>query len=220
VIISIGTSGTVFAVAEEQSADASGAVAGFADASGRFLPLIATLNAARVLVSVAALLGVELEQLSELALRARPGADGVVLVPYFEGERTPNLPHAKASLHGLTIASSTRENLARAAHEGMLSGLGAGLDAVRAVGVRERRLLLIGGAAQSRAVQTIAAQVFDAPVVVPAPGEYVATGAAVQAAWVRSGERPRWPVETLAEPTPDHHPEIRERYAHYAAAAG
>jgi xylulokinase len=220
VIISIGTSGTVFAVAEEQSADASGAVAGFADASGRFLPLIATLNAARVLVSVAALLGVELEQLSELALRARPGADGVVLVPYFEGERTPNLPHAKASLHGLTIASSTRENLARAAHEGMLSGLGAGLDAVRAVGVRERRLLLIGGAAQSRAVQTIAAQVFDAPVVVPAPGEYVATGAAVQAAWVLSGERPRWPVETLAEPTPDHHPEIGERYAHYAAAAG
>jgi xylulokinase len=219
VIISIGTSGTVFAVAEEQSADASGAVAGFADASGRFLPLIATLNAARVLVSVAELLGVGLEQLSELALQARPGADGVVLVPYFEGERTPNLPHAKASLHGLTIASSTRANLARAAHEGMLSGLGAGLDAVRAAGVRERRLLLIGGAAQSQAVQTIAAQVFDAPVVVPAPGEYVATGAAVQAAWVLSGERPRWPVETLAEPAPDHHPEIRERYAHYAKVA-
>jgi xylulokinase len=219
VIISIGTSGTVFAVAEEQSADASGAVAGFADASGRFLPLIATLNAARVLVSAAALLGVELEQLSELALQARPGADGVVLVPYFEGERTPNLPHAKASLHGLTIASSTRENLARAAHEGMLSGLGAGLDAVRAVGVRERRLLLIGGAAQSHAVQMIAAQVFDAPVVVPAPGEYVAAGAAVQAAWVLSGERPSWRVETLAEPAPDHHPEIRERYARYAKVA-
>ena len=88
-----------------------------------------------------------------------------MLVPYFEGERTPNLPHATASLHGMTLASSTRENLARAAHEGMLSGLGAGLDAVRAVGVSERRLLLIGGAAQSGAVQTIAAQVFDAPVV-------------------------------------------------------
>ena len=72
-----------------------------------------------------------------------------MLVPYFEGERTPNLPHAKASLHGMTIASTTRENLARAAHEGMLSGLGAGLDAVRAVGVRDRRLLLIGGAAHS-----------------------------------------------------------------------
>lgn len=219
VIISIGTSGTVFAVAEQQSADATGAVAGFADASGRFLPLIATLNAARVLVSTAKLLDVDLDALAELALQAQPGSGGVVLIPYFEGERTPNLPHAKASIHGLTIASSTRENLARAAHEGMLSGLGAGLDAVRAVGVKDQRLLLIGGAAQSHAVQTIAAQLFDTPVTVPAPGEYVATGAAVQAAWVLSGERPSWPVETLAEPAPDHHPEIRERYAHYALVA-
>lgn len=218
VVISIGTSGTVFAVAERQSADASGAVAGFCDASGRFLPLVATLNAARVLVSTAKLLGVELDALAELALQARPGSGGVVLVPYFEGERTPNLPHAKASLHGLTLASSTRENLARAAHEGMLSGLGAGLDAVRAVGVRERRLLLIGGASQSRAVQTIAAQVFDAPVVVPAPGEYVAAGAAVQAAWVLSGECPAWELQTVAEPEPDHRPEIRARYGHYARA--
>jgi xylulokinase len=220
VIISIGTSGTVFAVAERQSADASGAVAGFADASGRFLPLIATLNAARVLVSTAKLLGVELDALAELALQAQPGSGGVVLVPYFEGERTPNLPHATASFHGLTIVSSTRENVARAAHEGMLSGLGAGLDAVRAVGVSDRRLLLIGGAAQSHAVQTVAAQLFDSPVVVPAPGEYVAAGAAVQAAWVLGGERPSWPLETLAEPAPDHHPEIRERYARYAALAG
>jgi xylulokinase len=218
VVISIGTSGTVFAVAEQQSADATGAVAGFADAAGGFLPLIATLNAARVLVATAKLLGVELDQFDQLALAAQPGSGGVVLVPYFEGERTPNLPHARASLHGLTLASSTRENIARAACEGMLSGLGAGLDAVRAVGVRARRLLLIGGAAQSRAVQAVAAQVFDAPVVVPAPGEYVAAGAALQAAWVLSGERPRWEVELVAEPAPDHRPEIRERYAYYARA--
>lgn len=218
VIISIGTSGTVFAVAEQQSHDTTGAVAGFADATGRFLPLIATMNAARVLVATAKLLGVELDQLAELALQGTPGSAGVVLVPYFEGERTPNLPHAKASLHGLTLASTTRENLARAAHEGMLAGLGAGLDAVRAVGVSERRLLLIGGAAQSAAVQTVAAQVFDAPVVVPAPGEYVAAGAAAQAAWVLSGEHPRWPVEMVAEPEPDHRPEVREQYTHYADA--
>lgn len=218
VVISIGTSGTVFAVAERQSADATGAVAGFADATGRFLPLIATLNAARVLVATATLLGVELEALDELALAAAPGSGGVVLVPYFEGERTPNLPHARASLHGLTLASSTRANIARAACEGMLSGLGAGLDAVRAVGVAARRLLLIGGAAQSRAVQAVAAQVFDAPVVVPAAGEYVAAGAAAQAAWVLSGERPCWPLQLVAEPPPDHRPEIRQRYAHYADA--
>jgi xylulokinase len=217
VVISIGTSGTVFAVTDTPSADVTGAVAGFADASGRFLPLIATMNAARVLVTIAGLLGVDLDALSALALTAKPGSGGVVLVPYFEGERTPNLPDAKASLHGLTSADTTRENLARSAFEGMLSGLGAGLDAVRAVGVREQRLLLIGGAAQSLGVQTIAAQLFDAPVVVPAPGEYVAEGAAVQAGWVLSGERPQWPVGLIATPEPDHHPEIREQYAHYAA---
>jgi xylulokinase len=218
VVISIGTSGTVFAVTDEPSFDVSGAVAGFADASGLFLPLIATLNAARVLVSTAKLLGVDLDALAELALDAQPGSGGVVLVPYFEGERTPNLPDAKASLHGLTNASTTRENVARAAHEGMLSGLSAGLDAVRAVGVREQRLLLIGGAAQSGAVQTVASQVFDAPVVVPAAGEYVAEGAAVQAAWVLSGERPHWQVELIATPVSDHRPEIREQYARYAPA--
>jgi sugar (pentulose or hexulose) kinase len=199
VVVSIGTSGTVFAVTDTPSADLSGAVAGFADASGRYLPIVTTLNAARVLVSASTLLGVDLDTLAELALAAEPGCGGLVLVPYFEGERTPNLPGAKASLHGMTIAATNPENVARAAHEGMLSGLGAGLDAVRAVGVDDKRLLLIGGAAQSRAVQMIAAQVFDSPIQVPEPGEYVAHGAAVQAAWVLSGAgRSNW----LANPSP------------------
>jgi xylulokinase len=220
VVVSIGTSGTVFAVSEHPALDASGTVAGFADASGHYLPLVATLNAARVLSSVAGLLGVDLDAFSDLALTAAPGAGGAVLVPYFEGERTPNLPDAKASLHGLSIASTTRENLARAAVEGMLGGLGAGLDAVRGVGVDARRLLLIGGAAHSLAVQTIAAQVFDVPVVIPAPGEYVADGGAVQAAWVLAGERPSWPLEVVAEPQVDHQPVIREQYTRYARLAG
>lgn len=217
VVISIGTSGTVFAVARHQSHDSSGTVAGFADAAGHFLPLVCTLNAARVLTSVAGLLGVELDALAELAAQASPGSDGVVLVPYLEGERTPNLPQAKASVHGLTLASSSRENLARAAHEGMLAGLSAGLAALRDQGVHERRLLLIGGAAQSTAVHRIAAQVFDAPVVVPAPREYVAAGAATQAGWVLSGERPFWPLRLFADLEPDHHPEIMEQYRRAAA---
>ncbi|NNC13873.1 xylulose kinase [Planctomonas sp. JC2975] len=216
VIVSLGTSGTVFAVTDTSAHDTTGAVAGFADASGRFLPLVATLNAARVLGSVADLLDVDFDDFAELALRAPAGSEGVVLIPYFEGERTPNLPEAKASLHGLTIASSRRENLARAAVEGMLSGLAAGLDAVRAVGVREQRLLLVGGAALNPAVQAVAAQVFDAPVVIPAPGEYVANGAAVQAAWVLSGVRPEWTLDVVAAPAPDHRPVIREQYARYA----
>lgn len=184
VVVSIGTSGTVFAVSERRTIDPSGTVAGFADADGHFLPLVATLNAARVLDAVAGLLGVDHDGLSDLALAAAPGAGGLTLVPYFEGERTPNLPDATASVTGMTLASTTRENLARAAVEGMLSGLGAGLDALRALGVPLRRALLIGGGAQSEAVRKIAPAVFGMPVEVPAPGEYVALGAARQAASV------------------------------------
>ena len=117
---------------------------------------------------IAALLGVDHDELGRLALDAEPGAGGLVLQPYFEGERTPNLPDATATLFGMTLASTTREGLARAAIEGMLCGLADGLDAVRGVGVEARRILLIGGAAQNPAVASIAAQVFDVPVVVPA----------------------------------------------------
>ncbi|HEY5319742.1 MAG TPA: xylulokinase [Galbitalea sp.] len=213
VVVSIGTSGTVFAVTDTPSRDETGTVAGFADAAGGFLPLIATLNAARVLDLVAGLLGVDHDELGRLALSAAPGAGGAVLHPYFAGERTPNLPGATATLSGLTIAGTTRANLARAAIEGMLCGLADGLDAVRAQGVTASRLLLIGGAAQNPAVSAIAAEVFDVPVVVPHPEEYVAAGAAVQAAWALSGARPSWPVVVTAEPPIDFRPIIREQYA-------
>ncbi|MFZ4894884.1 xylulokinase [Plantibacter sp. Mn2098] len=218
VVVSIGTSGTVFAVTPERVSDVTGTVAGFADASGAFLPLVATLNAARVLGSIAEVLDVDHAEFARLALEAEPGAGGVVLVPYFEGERTPNLPDATASITGLTIASSTRANFARAAIEGMLCGLAAGLDAVRAVGVADKRLLFVGGAAQNPAVQQIAAQVFDTEVVIPKPGEYVADGGAVQAAWALTGVRPDWELEVVGRPAPDHRPEIRAAYTIAAAA--
>jgi len=195
VVVSIGTSGTVFAVTDSPTHDASGTVAGFADATGRFLPLVATLNAARVLDSVAGLLGVTHDELGALALEAAPGSAGLVLQPYFEGERTPNLPDATATLFGMTLASTTRPNLARAAVEGMLSALADGLAAVTAQGVVATRVLLIGGAAQNPAVQQIAAEVFAVPVDVPLPGEYVAAGAARQAGWALTGELPAWSTE-------------------------
>jgi xylulokinase len=184
VVVSIGTSGTVFAVSAARTVDPSGTVAGFADADGGFLPIVVTLNAARVLDAIARLLGVDHAELSDLALAAESGAGGLTLLPYFEGERTPNLPDATASLTGMTLASTTRENLARAAVEGMLSGLGAGLDALRDLDVPLERALLIGGAAQSPAVRAIAPDVLGLPVEVPPPGEYVALGAARQAARV------------------------------------
>lgn len=182
VVVSIGTSGTVFAVSDSPVVDPTGTVAGFASADGHFLPLVCTLNAARVLDVIARLLGVDHDGLSRLALASPPGADGLRLVPYFEGERTPNLPDTTAELHGMTLTSTTRENLARAAVEGMLDGLTAGLDALRELGVPIRRALLVGGGAQSHAVREIAPTVLGVPVEVPPPAEYVALGAARQAA--------------------------------------
>ena len=215
--VSLGTSGTVFAATTTHVGDPSGIVAGFADATGGILPLVCTLNAARVLDVIAGLLGVNHDELGALALQAEPGAGGAVLVPYFEGERTPNLPDATASLAGLTLANTTRANLARAAIEGMLCGLAAGLDAIREAGVDTTRILLIGGAAANPGVQAIAGQVFDVPVHIPAPGEYVADGAARQAAWVLTGQRPTWPVELVGSPAPDHRPVIAKQYAQAAA---
>jgi xylulokinase len=218
VVVSLGTSGTVFAATDAPVADPTGIVAGFADATGGFLPLVCTLNAARVLDAIAGLLGVDHAELARLALDASPGAGGAVLVPYFEGERTPNLPDATATLAGLTLASTTRPNLARAAVEGMLGGLAAGVEAIQELGVEAKRILLIGGAAANPAVQVIAGQVFDVPVQVPSPGEYVADGAARQAAWVLTGRRPEWPVDLVASPASDPHPEILAAYRGVAAS--
>jgi xylulokinase len=215
VIVSIGTSGTVFSVAEVPAADPTGTVAGFADTTGRFLPLIATLNAARVLDATAAMLRVHHGELSELALSAAPGADGLVMVPYLEGERTPNRPLATGAVHGLTLRSATPANLARAAVEGMLCALADGLDALLANGATVNRVFLVGGGARSEAVRRIAPTIFACPVLVPPPGEYVADGAARQAAWVALGGEtpPSWSVGKLEVYENDAAPVVRERYA-------
>jgi xylulokinase len=215
VVVSIGTSGVACAVSEVPARDASGAVAGFADATGRYLPLVATLNAARVLDAACRLLGVDHQGLSDLALSAPAGAGGLVLVPYLEGERTPVRPDSTAALHGLTLQTADQAHLARAAVEGLLCGLADGLDALRAQGSRVDRVLLVGGGAASEAVRRIAPAVLGCPVHVPAPGEYVARGAARQAAWVLSGEDepPAWQLPALQIHESDPTPYVRERYA-------
>ena len=215
VVVSIGTSGVACAVADAPVGDVTGAVAGFADATGRFLPLVATLNAARVLDAACRMLGVSHDELSELALSAPAGAGGLVLVPYLEGERTPNKPDATGAIHGLRLETANPSYLARAAVEGMVCGLADAVDAVRSLGTPVERIILVGGAARSRAVREIASAVLGLPVSVPQPGEYVARGAARQAAWVlaRGAEPPVWPLsgveETLVDPTPS----VRSRYA-------
>lgn len=212
-VVSVGTSGVVSAVSTVAPRDPSGLVAGFADATGRQLPLVCTLNAARVLDAAARLLGVDHDELSRLALST--DSDGLVMVPYLEGERTPNRPDASGAIHGLRLHNSTPGHLARAAVEGLLCSLADGIDHLIEQGASVSRVLLVGGGAKSEAVRVLAPAIFGMPVDVPPAGEYVADGAARQAAWVLSGaaEPPVWAASDIPRFEADPTPSVRSRYA-------
>ena len=188
VAVSIGTSGTVFAPSEHPVQDSTGAIAGFADATGRYLPLVCTLNAALVTGAIGRLLSVDHAGLDALALAAPSGCDGLILVPYLAGERTPNRPDATGTLEGIR-SDVSRELLARAAFEGVVCSLLEGLGALEAsdVPTRAGRLVLVGGGARSSAYREILATLASRPVTVPRDDQIVSAGAAVQAAVVASG---------------------------------
>jgi xylulokinase len=187
VALSLGTSGTVYTVADRPTADGHGLVAGFADATGRFLPLVCTLNATQVTDVIARAIRAGAVEFDELALSAPPGSGGMVLLPYLSGERTPNRPNASGVLAGLT-SDLTRASLARAAYEGVVCGLLDGLDALHAAtGAgqgHDGRTFLVGGGARSPAYRRIVADLSGLPITVPASDEHVAMGACVQAAAV------------------------------------
>ncbi|WP_312856058.1 FGGY family carbohydrate kinase [Nocardioides stalactiti] len=215
VLVSIGTSGVASTIAAHPVADGTGTVTGFADARGAYLPMVTTMNAAGILDLQARWLGVDHDGLAALALESPSGAGGVTLSPYYGGERTPNRPDAVGTWTGLTPAT-TRADLARASYEALLCSLADAVDAlVRRTGVQPARVLLVGGAARSAAVQALAPGILGRDVVLPAPGEYVARGAARQAAWALSGaaEPPAWPVPTVGTLAAPPEPEVRARYA-------
>lgn len=187
--VSIGTSGTAFAVADGPTADPSGAVAGFADATGRFLPLVCTSNAAKVLDAFARLLGVDHDEFDELALAGAraPLTTAPLLLPYLDGERTPNRPDATGVLAGLR-SDVTREGVAFAAVAGVACGLLDAVDALRDAAPIGGTIVLTGGGAGSAALRALLAGQLDVPVTVAIVDQAVATGAAIQAAAVAGGE--------------------------------
>ena len=214
VVVSLGTSGTAFAISDTPTHDASGAVAGFADATGRFLPLVCTLNAARILDAATRILGKTHDDVGALALAAKPGANGLSLLPYFEGERTPNRPDATGVFAGMNLTNSNPADIARAMIEGMLCGLVDAVDALEKLGVSINRVLLIGGAAKNPAISSIASSLFGREVLIPQPGEYVADGAARQAAWALSGNTnpPQWNLGEVTSARAAHTPDVVARY--------
>ena len=214
VVVSLGTSGTAFSVSATPTADPSGLVAGFADATGCYLPLVCTLNAARIFDAATRILGKTHDEVGQLALSTAPGAHGLSMLPYFEGERTPNRPNATGVFSGMTLENSNPADIARAMIEGMLAGLADAVQALIDLGVEVKRVLIIGGAAKNPAVGQIASALFARPVLIAPAGEYVADGAARQAAWALLGgsEAPLWDLGAAqgieARPTP----EVLERY--------
>ena len=193
-VISLGTSGTAYLISSSGSSDASGEVAGFADATGNFLPLACTLNAAKIFATTSSMLSISFDEFSGLALSARSGAEGLMFLPHLDGERTPNRPDAKGQLHNITHSNFTAANICRASIEGVIGSMAYATQALLNLGHSFERIILIGGAARNPAVQQIAADLFAHEIVVPAESEYVADGAAKQAAWALSGnlQPPRW----------------------------
>ena len=219
-VMSLGTSGVVYLRSADPVHDLAGYVCSYADATGAHLPLVATLNAGRNFDAGAAVLGCSHDELSTLAMQAEPGAGGLTLLPFFEGERTPDLPSARASLHGASLDNFTRSNMARAVIEGTLVSQVAMLDALTACGLPVNRLLLIGGAAASPAVRSILPPMITAPLILPAVDEYVARGAAMQAACAANQEFPRLAVDTVEAPRPRFDDRAATQHAAAMAALG
>ncbi|GAA3921330.1 FGGY family carbohydrate kinase [Microbacterium invictum] len=219
-VLSLGTSGVVYARSSHTVHDFGGYVCSYADATGDHLPLVATLNAARNFDIGARILGCTHAQLSELALQAPPGSEGLTLLPFFEGERTPDLPHSRGSLLEASLTNFTRPNFARAVIEGTIASQVYMLDALEASNVPTSRLILIGGAAQSNAVQRVLSEMVSVPISVPESDEYVTKGAAMQAAAALDGGFPAWAMESETLPATTAQPEIGGQHAAAKLALG
>lgn len=187
VTASLGTSGTLYAFSESAVADPKGEVAGFCDSTDHWLPLVCTMNLTLITEHVRNLFSWDFSAL-DAALESVPaGAEGLLMLPYLTGERTPNLPHGTGVLHGLTISNFTPAHLARAASEAVTMGLGYGLSRFRELGVAPSEIRLTGGGSNSRVWRGICAEVFGVPVVCLRSGEGAGLGAAVQAGWTSEG---------------------------------
>lgn len=181
--MSLGTSGTIYGYSDTPVADPKKGLSGFNSSTGGYLPLLCTMNCTVATEQTRTLFGLDVKELDALAAKAPIGSDGVVFLPFFNGERTPNLPHGRASINGLRPNNTTKENIARAAMEAALFGMRIGLEAFNDLGFTAKEIRLIGGGAKSPLWREITANVMNLPVKLPESEEAAAMGAAVQALW-------------------------------------
>lgn len=185
---SLGTSGTLFAFSATPIVDPQGEVAAFCDSTDNWLPLVCTMNVTLVTEHFRALFGWDHAAMAAQIRSVKPGADGLLLLPYLTGERTPDLPQATGIFHGITATNFTPARMARAAMEGATLGLGYGLSRFRELGLAPTEIRLTGGGSNSPIWRQICADVFGVPTVCLQSGEGAGLGAAVQAGWVWNRE--------------------------------
>ncbi len=184
---SLGTSGTLYGVSDSPVIDPAGEVAAFCDSTDHWMPLVCTMNVTVVTEQIRQLFGFELADLEQAVSSAPAGAEGILFLPYLNGERTPNLPAGSGVLHGLRPDNMTPANLARAAMEGATLGLAYGLKRFRELGMNPSEIRLTGGGSKSPAWRQIAADAFGVPVVTLSTAEGAGLGAAIQAAYTALG---------------------------------
>jgi xylulokinase len=193
--MSLGTSGTLYGYSDRPVIDPAGNLAAFCSSTNGWLPLLCTMNCTVASEEFRKLLGLDVKAFDAEAVKAPIGAEGVVVLPFFNGERTPNLPHGRASVNGITAANFKRENLARAALESAIFGMRIGLEGFNKLGYKAQEIRLTGGGAKSRIWQSIAANVMNLPVRIPQTDEAAAMGGAIQALWALEGG----PIEVLVD---------------------
>jgi len=198
--MSLGTSGTLFGFSKKPVIDPSGNLAAFCSSSGGWLPLLCTMNCTVASEEFRTLFGLEVKAFDAEAAKAPIGAEGVTVLPFFNGERTPNLPGGRASVNGITGANFKRQNLARAALEAAIFGMRIGLEGFNKLGFKAREIRLTGGGSKSPLWQSIVANVMNLPVCLPGNSEAAALGGAIQALWAleKSGPKGR-SIEALTE---------------------
>ena len=184
VTVSLGTSGTLFACSDKPVVDPKGEVAAFCDSADQWMPLVCTMNVTVLTEQVREVFDWELPKLEQYVTAAPAGADGLVFLPYLNGERTPNLPKGTGVLFGLRTDNMTPAHIARAAGEGVTVGLAYGLTRFKELGLTPSEIRLTGGGSRSAAWRQIVADVFGVPVVTLSTAEGAGLGAAIQAAYV------------------------------------
>ncbi len=181
---SLGTSGTLYAFSSFPVIDPRGEIAAFCDSTGSWMPLACTMNVTLVTELTRSLFaGWSHDQYAAEAATIPAGSDGLLLLPYLAGERTPNLPHGSGVLHGITTKNFTPAHIARAAMEGATLGLAYGLERFRALGVTPAEIRITGGGTKSPFWRQLCADVFGVPTVCLTSSEGAALGGAIQAAW-------------------------------------